>query len=584
MSDGDSFLFQTDIERFHQLVLNDNDKERIKAFANNIHDLALCEILRYGLRNDTAMIPRLQRPYREFMANMPEARCIGIYKHVVWFIENIPAVTVNALLPFIGEDPRRLIASSAVIDFVSLGRLVDGDPMTNVRAIIEMIGSGHLVNPGAAFGALLHIGDPRVCRLLLPLRDGLDKDVVNEATKCATGIIHSATVEFYLDWLEGMDGDDRDGLFGFVAGGLARLARSKGVDMVWTGYRPFPVTGASQEHWRQMGKPIPLSKYVPRIANRLRALERTEPPPRILPHVISYWGLTPVSAPSEIAVLDDRARLNVLAPGAPVNPPGVHDVENEWWDEAGQILIAWGILNPNGPTLCILGAREMGQHQRVYFRWLHMLGGCTTYAAANDGDLTYNRIFQDALAIHAHLLKRHEKGLFETCPSFLLIDFDDDKMESAARRLILRCSPEDMADGQADWGDHLAYQRQFGSDFFGRAGAQMRKVYNSAAAAAKAEGVPIKPAVEFLGSVYGDIPAFRDAKIPHSAPSPVTSGLLEEWWSTVSTRKFRVSALGQLKTMWEGSCSQMLETKFPDVIAWTQIERFLAAHSLPIVD
>src|SRR4051794_3207450 len=114
-----------------------------------------------------------------------------------------------------------------------------------------------LDNEGAAFGALLHIGDKRLCYLLIPLRDSLDRDAMNIAVNCSTGFIHSATVDFYLDWLEGIEGVDQDGAFDIVASGLALLKMKRQTEQVATGYRPFPVQGAT-EQWTLSMKPIPL--------------------------------------------------------------------------------------------------------------------------------------------------------------------------------------------------------------------------------------------------------------------------------------------------------------------------------------
>jgi hypothetical protein len=65
-----------------------------------------------------------------------------------------------------------------VIDFASLGPLTENDPMSRVKDVVRMIESGMLENEGAAFGGLLHIGDRRVCQLLLPLRDSLDREAL----------------------------------------------------------------------------------------------------------------------------------------------------------------------------------------------------------------------------------------------------------------------------------------------------------------------------------------------------------------------------------------------------------------------
>jgi hypothetical protein len=119
-------------------------------------------------------------------------------------------VAADTRLPFIAEDNSRRIVSTAVINYVSLGPLTDGDPMSRVKDVIGMIESNMLENEGAAFGALLNIGGRRVCDLLIPLRDSLDRDAINNAVNCSTGFIYSATADFYLNWLEGMEGTDQD--------------------------------------------------------------------------------------------------------------------------------------------------------------------------------------------------------------------------------------------------------------------------------------------------------------------------------------------------------------------------------------
>ena len=63
--------------------------------------------------------------------------------------------------------------------------------MSRVKDVVGMIESKMLQNEGAAFGALLHISDKRVCNVIIPLRDSLDREVMNDDIKCGTGYIHS---------------------------------------------------------------------------------------------------------------------------------------------------------------------------------------------------------------------------------------------------------------------------------------------------------------------------------------------------------------------------------------------------------
>src|SRR5262249_18462754 len=157
------------------------------AAAATLDDLLLCEVIRYGTLNKQEMIGPLASLYRTLTAMMPEEGRYAVYRHVVGFVEETSIVSINALLPFIADEKAQMIVSTAVIDYVSLGPLTSDDPMSCVKDIIGMIETNMLANEGAAFGALLHIGDKRVCDLLIPLRDSLDSDAMNIAVKCSTG-------------------------------------------------------------------------------------------------------------------------------------------------------------------------------------------------------------------------------------------------------------------------------------------------------------------------------------------------------------------------------------------------------------
>jgi hypothetical protein len=283
-----------------ELVTTDDPEQRFNGF-EHFDDIALCEIIRYGVYNDPDMIPGLQQFYSEMLMEAPEEQRLSIYREVAGMVENVTHISPNALLPFIAEDTSRGIVSTAVIDLVSLASLQNDDPMTHPKKVIGLMESGFLKNTGAAFGALLNLGDQRVCQLLWPLKDGLESSDVDEAINCSTGFVYAETAEFYVNWLEGMEADLDDGLFGSVAAGLALLRKRSRIDLAFRGGRPFPVTGLSQGEWRSMRQEIPLDQYTAEIAPRLCALERTEPPPRVMPHVLVEWGLEPVTDPSERA-------------------------------------------------------------------------------------------------------------------------------------------------------------------------------------------------------------------------------------------------------------------------------------------
>jgi hypothetical protein len=260
---------------------------------------------------------------------------------------------------------------------------------------------------------------------------------------------------------EGLEGDLNDGPFGSVASGLALAKRWNTVDQVFYGERPFPAVGLSQDQLKAARKPIPLADYIKRIAPRLYALERTEPPPRVMPHVLKEWGLKPLTDPGEAEVFDDRVQN--LAPPAPTLvgrvPEGqVVDWKEEWFDGRGAIFVLWGILNPNGPTLYCLGEREVNGNRRLFSRWLHSLGGRTTYAAKSDPQgLTYGDLLDGALGINKHLIAIGEPALISTPPSFLIIN----KPYEDGLTNIMNYLMQDSPAASADCGKELSVVRVF---------------------------------------------------------------------------------------------------------------------------
>jgi hypothetical protein len=573
LDDANSLKFLNDPRGFMEVVMNHDPEARLNSLKWFV-DIAICEIIRYGIFNDERMIQPLAQVYREMIAKAPEETRLEIFNHVKGMVENTDFVSPNAFLPFIAEDSGRGIVSTAVIDYVSLAALTNGDPMSRVKDIVDMIESRRLQNEGGAFGALLHLGDDRVCKLLVPLRDALNENAVREATNCGTGLMYGSTVDFYLDWLEGMEGEGS--LFALVASGLALVPKRATIkESVFTGRRPFPVNSVSQEEWAVLRKEVPLADYRKRIGMRLLDLERSEPPPRVMPHVVAEWGLKPVTDPSETADLGDVTKARGFAdwrPG-PVSavsrlavsgelskaseqaprhddaiPKGdVVQFDEDWWDGGGLIHLLWAILNPNGPTLYAIGHKTTPSGSRVYLRWMHMLGGKTTFAAKTRQTISPDILREDMDEISAYLATAGEPGPFHVIPDMLVPSGGDRELADLALDMI---RSGDAA--SADWGCFIAYQRQFGTDFFGLAGAQVREYFEGERAKLEYEGKSLDE-LKWINIRYGHIPEFREAIIPPYTSSPLTPALLDEWWKTVNTKEWRTASLATLKSMWEGA-------------------------------
>jgi hypothetical protein len=101
----------------------------------------------------------------------------------------------------------------------------------------------------------------------------------------------AATIDFILDWMEGLEGDAPDVLFGALASNLIQQKRHAARPLVRTGLRPFPTNSVSDEEYEAISKWVPFETYVRTVASRLLALERAEPPPKTMSLVIQKWGI-----------------------------------------------------------------------------------------------------------------------------------------------------------------------------------------------------------------------------------------------------------------------------------------------------
>ncbi len=86
------------------------------------------------------------------------------------------------------------------------------------------------------------LADQRVMDLIRSTREHLDEEQVSILTKCQTGFLNAATVEFYLSWLEDLKGNYNDAIFGLVAAALHNMVKNPSAPFVTSIEREFPAT------------------------------------------------------------------------------------------------------------------------------------------------------------------------------------------------------------------------------------------------------------------------------------------------------------------------------------------------------
>ena len=297
-------LLLTDPQRFMEVVQNHDTEARVNSL-NTLDDMMACEALRHGIFNDAAKLPELADFYRRHFLQAPAERRREIYGHVAMIVEQIGGWTAGALTPFMLLDKDVGIVSTATIDYASVGSLTGNDPMTRPGDVVMMIERGIPENPAGVFGGLLALGDPRVCDLMRPFRSGLNAEQITTVTKCHSGFTARCVVEFYIEWLEelvNLRDYESEAAYGNVVAGLYRLASERRIPFVADGHRPFPVSEAGSGPWPDL-KMIQPDEFAASIERQLLDLERREAVPRVLPHAIRAFGLTPHSSAEEIAAV-----------------------------------------------------------------------------------------------------------------------------------------------------------------------------------------------------------------------------------------------------------------------------------------
>lgn len=226
-----------------KLMMNDNSEERLSGL-KTIDDIIVCECLRYGYFNDPAMIQGVVRLFDEIYSEQSLEIKRRIYSHVAMIVPQLGGNLAGAYTPFMMLEDELGIVSTATVDYASIGTLSDNNPMTRPVDIIMMIELNMPRNPAAVIGGLLVLGDPRVCKLLEPLRSSIPADYVPEITKSFSGFSYKCVIEFYLDCIEELI-DERDfeseSVIGHVIAGLYRIAKFNKYDCILDGLRPFPV-------------------------------------------------------------------------------------------------------------------------------------------------------------------------------------------------------------------------------------------------------------------------------------------------------------------------------------------------------
>ena len=246
------------------------------------------QILQYGAASDERMIQELQRLYAVFVEKVSFEDRSEVLEEVFEALERGVGF-LNALLPFIYEDPAAGIVTGASMKMALISALRNGDPLTGPKEMCELARQDAADDKmrGRIVGGILLLGDRRILPVLDECMKHLGSEGRMELSRAWSGFAYASTVDFYLTWLKRAPEDE----YGAVAGSLARLAVSAQPHKVLDVERKFPSNAPDNRPPVKYLREWTIEEYGRVIAPQLRELNRKEREPKVMPNVMKAWGV-----------------------------------------------------------------------------------------------------------------------------------------------------------------------------------------------------------------------------------------------------------------------------------------------------
>ncbi|MEG3153456.1 hypothetical protein [Sphingomonas sp. RB1R13] len=247
---------------------------------------------------------------------------------------------------------------------------------------------------------------------------------------------------------------------------------------------------------------------------------------------------------------------------------------------SGTVYIAWFIANPNGPTAFAMGAVETTTGNRLFYRYMHFLKQETwllgdLQSLISDCGNDFGALLERGVgSLDEHLASVSKAGVsvLSAIPSFVIPNENPSIWSSFQKMIGLRLANE-------DWGKELFFRQTYGTDFFGRAGEEVREAYE----ALKSDPTTDPNFLNFMWARYSEIPSFinwRPSKHKSQLASPAVVAL---WWQHAVARTTVNEGLAQFKLMWDGA-SGLVHPSGTEVpaLSFAEVEQFFANFQLPL--
>lgn len=265
----------------------DHPEKALKLSDERLDVTVLSAIELYGTTANPDLVKKLMPLYRHYVTCIHPAQRLRNYHTTV---DRVLAGEsgVHALIPFICCDPARPVASTAALDYAVLAPSIEESVTAGACELLDLYERGALANGLAVLGGLLMTGDRRILAMLRSHCSALSCEEIEILIKCRGSLLTAGVVEFYLEWLEGLDSRTECDSYAAVAAGFANLAIGASDETVHDIERVIP---SSPDNAVRIINQWTLSEYAVSIASRLEDVARREEGEPIMPVVMSMWGL-----------------------------------------------------------------------------------------------------------------------------------------------------------------------------------------------------------------------------------------------------------------------------------------------------
>ena len=256
-------------------------------------DLLRALFLCYGAAGETSFVPKIATVYQHAISiGFDSDTRLLLETEAVELVESDKVFPV-VFLPFLVLDDDLAITTKAAIDYVSSSDYVDGT-LSAFGELRNLFSDSTLANRGAAFGALVAMGDSEVLDFVKELAPLLTTEEVRQAARVHTQFPQHLAIQFWLGWAKRLvksDNEDDQRDFGSCASALILVLDNDRVGKVSEGKRNFPCQKSSRpitiEHeWT-------LEQYADLLAPELYEIEAMESAPCLFSDVLRAWGLKP---------------------------------------------------------------------------------------------------------------------------------------------------------------------------------------------------------------------------------------------------------------------------------------------------